>query len=185
MNVIPAAFRSNARRTIATVMVSASLIASSAATRAQGLSLYEMFLVPPAVSVSGDNGGNIAQYLLRTEAYRETQTQVSIEGRCDSACTLYLSLSPEQICIEQHAYFRFHTPIANSQGVQRMATLVMMEHYPDWVKDWIFQQGGLTRHFKTMDYAYASQFIQPCTELAVASNSSPSIQNNNLLEFQN
>jgi hypothetical protein len=173
MNAIPAARRSITWLALMTFMVSTLLIASSAASRAQDLSLYDLLLVPPAVSVSDNSGGNIAQYLARTEEYRETQTQVSFEGRCDSACTLYLSLAPEQICIGQNAYFRFHSPIANSQRVQRMAIQVLMERYPYWVQDWIFQQGGLTRHFMTMDYAYASQFIQPCTELAVASNSSP------------
>jgi hypothetical protein len=154
-------------------LVSISLIASTGASRAQDLSLYEMSFAPLAVSVNGDSGGNIAQYLVRTEEYRDAQTLVSFEGRCDSACTLYLSLAPEQICIGQNAYFRFHAPIAKSQRVQRMAIQVLMERYPYWVQDWIFQQGGLTRHLMTMDYAYASQFIQPCTELAIASNSSP------------
>ena len=173
MNAIPAARRLTTCLAFMTFMVSISLIASTGASRAQDLSLYELLLVPPAVSVSGDSGGNIVQYLERTEEYRETQTQVAFEGRCDSACTLYLSLAPEQICMEQNAYFRFHAPIAKSHRVQRMATQVLMERYPLWVQDWIFQQGGLTRHFMTMDYAYASQFIQPCSELAVASNSSP------------
>ena len=151
-----------------TVMVSISLIAPTRATQAQeNLSLYEMSFGPLAVSVKGDNGGNIAQYLLRTEEYRAAQTQVSFAGRCASACTLYLSLAPEQICLRQNAYFRFHAPIARSQRVQRMAMTVLMERYPDWVKDWILLQGGLTRQLITMDYAYARQFVQPCTELAM------------------
>ena len=150
------------------LMVSVSLIVPTTATRAQeNLSLYEMSFAPLAVSVKGDNGGNIAQYILRAEEYRAAQTQVSFAGRCDSACTLYLSLAPEQMCVRQNAYFRFHAPIAKSQRVQRMATAVLMERYPDWVKDWIFLQGGLTRHLITMDYAYARQFVQPCTELAL------------------
>lgn len=150
------------------LMVSISLIALTGVTRAQEqLSIYEMSFAPLAVSVVGDNGGNIAQYILKTEEYRAAQTQVSFAGRCDSACTLYLSLAPEQICIRQHAYFRFHAPIANSRRVQRMAAAVLMERYPDWVKDWIFLQGGLTRHLMTMEYAYASQFVRPCTELAL------------------
>lgn len=151
-----------------TVMVGVSLIAPTTATWAQErLSLYGMSFAPLAVSVNGDNGGNIAQYLLRAEEYRAAQTQVSFAGRCDSACTLYLSLAPEQICIRRNAYFRFHAPIANSQRVQRMAIAVLMERYPDWVKDWILLHGGLNRHLMTMDYAYARQFVQPCTELAL------------------
>jgi hypothetical protein len=149
-------------------MVSISLISLTGVTKAQELlSIYEMSFAPLAVSVESDNGGNIAQYILRTEEYRATQTQVSFAGRCDSACTLYLGLVPEQICIRQHAYFRFHVPIAKSQRIQRTAMAVLMERYPDWVKDWISLQGGLTRHLMTMDYAYARQFVEPCTELAL------------------
>lgn len=150
------------------LMVSISLISlMGVATAQEQLSIYEMSFAPLAVSVKGDNGGNVAQYLLRTEEYRAAQTRVSFAGRCDSACTLYLSLAPEQICIRQHAYFRFHAPIASSPRVQRMAAAVLLERYPDWVKDWISQQGGLTRHLMTMDYVYARQFVQPCTELAL------------------
>ena len=150
------------------VMVSISLIALTAVTRAEEpLSFYEMLLAPLAVSVTGDSGGNILQYVKRTEEYRAAQTQVSFAGRCDSACTLYLGLAPEQICIRHGAYFRFHAPIANSERVQQMAIAVLMERYPDWVKDWIFLQGGLTRRLMTMDYDYARHFVQPCTELAL------------------
>ena len=153
------------------LMICISLISLIGVTRAQEqLSIYEMSFAPLDVSVKGDNGGNIAHYLLKTEEYRDAQTQVSFAGRCDSACTLYLSLAPEQICIGQNAYFRFHAPITTSQRVREMAMVVLMERYPDWVKDWIFLQGGLHRYLITMGYDYASQFIQPCAELAVASN---------------
>src|SRR5688572_5295291 len=74
-------------------MVGISLIALTGATRAQEqLSIYEMTFAPLAVSVKDDSGGNIAQYIIRTEEYRTAQMQVSFAGRCDSACTLYLSL---------------------------------------------------------------------------------------------
>lgn len=148
-----------------------SLIALTGASRAQeSLSLYEMSFAPLDVSVKGDNGGNIAQYIIRTEEYRKAETHVSFEGRCDSACTLYLGLAPEQICIRQNAYFRFHAPNAKSQRVRLAAKTVLMERYPDWVKDWIFLHNGLRRYLVTMDFNYASRFIQPCTELKLASN---------------
>ena len=150
------------------LMVSISLISlMGVATAQEQLSIYDMSFAPLAVSVKGDNGGNIALYLLRTEEYRAAHTQVSFAGRCDSACTLYLSLAPEQICLRQNAYFRFHAPVASSPRVQQMAATVLLERYPDWVKDWISLQGGLSRSLMTMDYAYARQFVQPCTELAL------------------
>lgn len=150
------------------LMVNISLISLTGVTRSQEqLSIYEMSFAPLAVLVGGDSGGNIAQYIIRTEEYRIAQTQVSFAGRCDSACTLYLNLAPEQICMQRDAYFRFHAPIANSERVEKMAMAIMMERYPDWVKDWIFLQGGLTHHLMTMDYAYARQFVRPCSELAM------------------
>jgi hypothetical protein len=149
-------------------MVSISLIALTVMTRAQEqLSIHEMSIAPLAVAVDGDSGGNIAEYIIRTEGYRIAQTQVSFAGRCDSACTLYLNLVPEQICLERGAYFRFHAPVAGSERVEQMAMAVMLERYPDWVTDWIFMQGGLTHRLMTMDYAYARQFVRPCPELAM------------------
>jgi hypothetical protein len=157
--------------TLTTLMVSVSLMLLAGAAPAQGsLSLYDMSLAPLKVSVNGDDGGNIAQYLIRTEEYREAQTQLSFSGRCDSACTLFLSLAPEQICIRQDAYFRFHAPVAKSQRARRAAETALMERYPDWVRDWIAMKGGLRRHLMTMDSAYASKFVQPCAELLVAGN---------------
>lgn len=150
------------------VMASILSIAPAGVARAQGQhSIYEMSLAPLAVSVDGDRGGNIAEYIIRTEEYRSALTRVSFAGRCDSACTLLLNLEPEQICVRQNAYFRFHAPIANSRRAERMAMEIMMERYPDWVKGWIFRHGGLTHRLITMEYAYASQFVQPCTELAL------------------
>jgi hypothetical protein len=151
------------------LMVSASFLITrmGVAMAQERPSIYEMSFVPLAVSVKGDNGGNIAQYILNTEEYRAAQTQVSFAGRCDSACTLYLGLAPEQICIRPQAYFRFHAPTAKSQSVQGLAMAVLMERYPDWVRDWILLRGGLTRRLMTMDAAYARQFVRPCTELAL------------------
>ena len=154
--------------TFLVLMIYISLVALTGVTRAQEqISFYEMTFAPLAVSVDGDSGGNIAQYIIRTEEYRIAQTQVSFAGRCDSACTLFLNLAPEQICLQQDAYFRFHAPIAHSVRVEQMAMAIMMERYPGWVKDWIFLQGGLTHHLMTMDYSYARQFVQPCPELAM------------------
>jgi hypothetical protein len=89
------------RLTFTPLMVSISLLVLAGSARAQeNLSLYDMSQAPLKVSVKGDDGGNIAQYIIRTEEYRDAQAQVSFAGRCDSACTLFLSLPPEQMCIQ-------------------------------------------------------------------------------------
>jgi hypothetical protein len=146
-------------------MVSISLIALTEVTRAQeNLSLYEMSFAPLAVSVKGDSGGNIAQYVLRTEEYRVAQTQVSLPAAAIRLHALS-EFGAEQICIRR----LFPIPCSNREVPTGPTDgqAVLLERYPDWVKDWISLRGGRTPP-QTMDYAYARQFVQPCrTRIAI------------------
>ena len=42
-----------------------------------------------------------------------------------------------------------------------------MKKYPDWVRNWIEVQGGLSSRLIKMDYAYASRFIPSCAAVAL------------------
>lgn len=119
---------------------------------------------PRPVSIAEDSGGEIIQYLLRAAEIRENGGQVRIEGRCDSACTLYLALPGDQLCLTENAYFRFHLPLAEDAEMAEEAARILMMKYPDWVKSWISANNGLTQELKTMDFAYARQFVRTCVE---------------------
>ena len=116
----------------------------------------------PNISVGTDRGGHVVSYGLRLTRWRQSGVKVRFTGSCESACTLYLGLSPHQTCIDPRASFSFHAPFGSSSRGNRMAQALMMQNYPPWVRSWLRSQGGLTSRLKTMNYVYASKFIKPC-----------------------
>jgi hypothetical protein len=62
------------------------------------------------------------------------------------------------------ASFRFHAPSAKTPRVQGLALDFMMRTYPDWVRTWIDQQGGLSERLITMSFEYASRYMKRCEE---------------------
>ena len=147
------------------VMITAVALSvfSAVSAQAQGVrSFYELSLKPEAISITQDSGGNIALYIVKAEEYRADQSMVAFRGQCDSACTLLLSLTPVQICVMPGASFRFHAPICKTEEAEKSAADIMMKKYPYWVQDWIAARGGLTAQLATMNYTYASQYVQSC-----------------------
>lgn len=120
-----------------------------------------------SVSISNNSGGMIVRFALKLAEYRDAGTLVKFSGRCDSACTLFLSLPKQQTCIKPGAYFRFHAPSARSSRSERSAQAFMMTRYPEWVLSWIQEKGGLSPRLFRMDYAYASRFIPGCEVVAL------------------
>jgi hypothetical protein len=118
------------------------------------------------VSISNNSGGTIADFALSAAEYQSAGTLVQFDGRCDSACTLFLGLPSHQTCINQGAYFRFHAPFGVSARAQRIAQAYLMHKYPGWVRAWIGRNNGLTSQLVTMDYGYASKFIRTCDRVA-------------------
>jgi hypothetical protein len=72
-----------------------------------------------------------------------------IDGPCLSACTLVLSIVPEErICVTKRAVLGFHA----ARSVDRRgrfyaepeASVAVLAAYPGPVRDWISRRGGLT-----------------------------------------
>lgn len=105
-------------------------------------------------TIRNSDGGYVLEYALQTAKLKASGEPVKILGRCASACTLYLAL--DNICIGRGAYFMFHA--ATKPG----ATAYMMNHYPEWVRRWIRDRGGLSRKLMTMRGDYAGKFLRRC-----------------------
>ena len=143
-------------------------------------------LVPPpdpppearVMTVNRDRGGMMLKYSLHMMKLRESGTKVKFAGRCDSACTIYLSLPRHQTCIASGAMFGFHSPSAGEREASVIAQAYLMENYPDWVKEWIASKGGLSRDMMVMDYAYASQYLDSCDEVLVTAASLGRLRSN-------
>jgi hypothetical protein len=121
-----------------------------------------------SISISNNSGGVIVLFALKVAKYRDAGTLVKFSGRCDSACTLFLSLPKQQTCINSGANFVFHAPSAKSLRAERGARTFLMAQYPAWVRSWIQGKGGLSNQLLKLDYAYASQFIPSCRSLPFA-----------------
>ena len=119
------------------------------------------------INISGDRGGYLMAYALKMMKLGQSKTPVQFTGSCDSACTLYLALPRNQVCISSGATFNFHLPYGATPSGNRMAASYMLNSYPAWVRNWIRGRGGLTSQLISMDYAHASRFMPTCK---VASN---------------
>ena len=94
-------------------------------------------------------GGQVGPFLDLFEKVRESGERVVIDGPCLSACTLVLSIVPEErICVTKRAVLGFHA----ARSVDRRgrfyaepeASVAVLAAYPGPVRDWISRRGGLT-----------------------------------------
>lgn len=114
------------------------------------------------IVIRHDNGGSIVTYAQKVTRARQQNLSVRISGKCQSACTLFLSLPQGQTCITPGASFGFHKAHSASRDVNEWGTRYLLKKYPNWVKQWIAAKGGLKSGIMRMDYAYASRFMQRC-----------------------
>jgi len=125
------------------------------------VALLCMLLLPVSaradVRITRDFGGHVDQYKKRYAAIRDRGERVVIDGICNSACTLVLGIVPlNKICVTPRASMGFHQAYYDKRYtaglyVQSYAgTDELMSYYPDTLKGWIEQQGGLARQMKTI-----------------------------------
>jgi hypothetical protein len=131
------------------------VITSLRAALLAGLLGFATFI--PAVPASADvriessPGGDVAQYLALFEVIRRSGQRVVIDGPCLSACTLVLSMVPQnRICVTRRAILGFHAArVVDGYGREYPggdATRAVQETYPAPIRAWILRHGGLTRH---------------------------------------
>ena len=109
------------------------------------------------VRITRDYGGHVDEYKKRYAQIRDRGERVIIDGICNSACTLVLGIVPlNKICVTPRAAMGFHQAYYDKRYtaglyVQSYAgTDELMSYYPDTLKGWIEQQGGLARQMKTI-----------------------------------
>lgn len=141
---------------VRTVSIALVALASTAVT-AKAVSDSAIFY-----TVSNDRGGVIVDYAIKAAKLGQTKQPVKFSGRCDSACTLYLGLSEEQLCVTPSARFGFHLPYGSSAQGNRTAAVYLLKKYPGWVHGWLQANGGLNSSLKVMPYEYVSQHIKSC-----------------------
>jgi hypothetical protein len=108
--------------------------------------------VPPAqaeVRILASPGGQVGPFLDLFERVRASGERVVIDGPCLSACTLVLSMVPNnRICVTRRAILGFHAARSiDARGhlyAEPEASELVLEAYPSPVRGWILRRGGLT-----------------------------------------
>jgi hypothetical protein len=149
---------------IATVLVGVAM-AALAVTTAQS-----------TVRIVSDPGGQIGPYLENLQALRASGERVVIDGPCLSACTMVLGVIPhERICVTPRAKLGFHAawnPGGNGRPVMsRAATQLLMDIYPERVRSWIKERGGLSPKMMYLTGRELAAMYHPCEEPRASASS--------------
>ena len=88
-------------------------------------------------------------------------------GPCLSACTLVLGVIPrERICVTRRARLGFHAawhPGENGRPTpSRGGTQLLMDIYPQNVRQWIARRGGLTQDMKYLTGRELASMYSTC-----------------------
>ena len=119
-----------------------------------GLALAATTILMPAraeIRILASPGGQVGPFLDLFDKVRATGERVVIDGPCMSACTLVLSIVPnERICVTRRAVLGFHAARSiDRRGrtyAEPEASELVLQTYPAPVRDWISRHGGLTSH---------------------------------------
>jgi len=101
------------------------------------------------VRILASPGGQVGPFLDLFDRVRESGERVVIDGPCLSACTLVLSIVPDdRICVTRRAVLGFHAARSiDRRGrmyAEPEASEAVLEAYPAPVRGWINSRGGLT-----------------------------------------
>jgi hypothetical protein len=112
-------------------------------------------------------GGRVGPFLDLFERVRASGEHVVIDGPCLSACTLVLSMVPnERICVTRRAVLGFHAARSiDRRGrvyAEPEASQLVLETYPDGVQSWIRSRGGLTSRLLLLRGRELAALYQRC-----------------------
>ena len=124
------------------------------------------------VRITRDFGGHVDQYKKRFADIRDRGERVIIDGICNSACTLVLGIVPlNKICVTPRASMGFHQAYYDRRYTAGMyvqsyaGTDELMSYYPETLKEWIAEKGGLARQMKTIrNGADLWAIVDPCPD---------------------
>jgi hypothetical protein len=128
-------------------------------------------LVPPPaqaeVRILGSPGGQVGPFLDLFERVRDSGERVVIDGPCLSACTLVLSMVPNnRICVTRRAILGFHAARSMDRRgrlyAEPEASQLVLEAYPSPVRDWIRRHGGLSSRLLLLRGRELTAMYPPC-----------------------
>jgi len=101
------------------------------------------------VRILSSPGGQVGPFLDLFERVRASGEIVVIDGPCLSACTLVLSVVPnDRICVTRRAVLGFHGARSMARRgrlyAEPEASEAVLETYPAAVRGWLRRRGGLS-----------------------------------------
>ena len=119
------------------------------------------------VRILASPGGQVGPFLDLFERVRDSGERVVIDGPCLSACTLVLSMVPnERICVTRRAILGFHAARSvdrrGRMHAEPEASELVLEAYPDGVQGWIRRHGGLTSRLLLLRGRELTALYRPC-----------------------
>ena len=134
--------------------------------------LFGLLLVQPsdaAIRIQNDMGGSLGDYLLKYSSIRKSGQLVIIDGDCYSACTIVTSSIPRRnICVTPRATLGFHAALSpngwGSMIVNPAATHALYNLYPNNIKIWLNQHGGLGTQTVLLSGRELSKMYSACPQ---------------------
>ena len=101
------------------------------------------------IRILASPGGQVGPFLELFDRVRASGERVVIDGPCLSACTLVLSIVPDdRICVTRRAVLGFHAARSiDGRGriyAEPEASQAVLQAYPAPVRGWLIRHGGLT-----------------------------------------
>lgn len=128
------------------------------------LSLVASLARAETVEITDDRGGLVFAYQLKWEQLQTQKVNVRIAGRCLSACTIFLGYIPRRdICVMPNAALGFHLATLPS------VTKQLLDEYPEDIRAWIDQHGGLTFQVIWMQAPEIFHYFRKCDQVTAQS----------------
>lgn len=94
-----------------------------------------------------DRGRYVEKYKTQTELYRRTGQKLVLI-KCNSACTMALSLPKDQVCVHTYSKLRFHAAYdERTKAIAPKETAELFSMYPPSIQK---KLGKLEKEFKTL-----------------------------------
>jgi hypothetical protein len=128
---------------------------------------FASLLAHAEVRILASPGGQVGPFLDLFDEVRQSGERVVIDGPCLSACTLVLSVVPnDRICVTRRAVLGFHA----ARSIDRRgrmyaepgASQLVLEAYPAPVRSWIQHRGGLTSRLLLLRGRELAAMYRPC-----------------------
>src|SRR5215472_6505567 len=128
---------------------------------------FTTMLARAEVRILASPGGQVGPFIELFDRVNASGERVVIDGPCLSACTLVLSMVPnERICVTRRAVLGFHAARSiDRRGkiyAEPEASQLVLDAYPGPVRNWIIRRGGLTSRLLLLRGRELTAMYRPC-----------------------